>query len=93
MRTIIVRVFEPAPGCRQAPLQGVVEDVRTGVSLPFHGGDDLLRAVALATRASGDPAVAAGGRPEPLGSARVGVPRIGAAQVPASGRPSKSTIE
>lgn len=55
MKTVIVRVFEAAPGSGQVRLHGVVEEVRTGMSVPFHGAGQLLRAIEEATGA-GEPA-------------------------------------
>jgi hypothetical protein len=52
MRSVIVRLFEPAPGTGMVAWRGLVEDVRTGVTRQFDGGDQLLRAIAAA--ANGD---------------------------------------
>lgn len=55
MKTIIIRLFEPAPGTGQVALHGVVEDVRTGSTAAFDSVDELLRTVAaLAGRAADD---------------------------------------
>ncbi|HEY8472885.1 MAG TPA: hypothetical protein VIL37_09655 [Natronosporangium sp.] len=45
---MIVRLFEPAPGTGRVDWRGLVEDVRTGVTWQFDGGDQLLRAIAAA---------------------------------------------
>jgi hypothetical protein len=45
MRTLIVRVFEPAPGAGPVALRGVVEDVRSGTARPFRGEEQLLAAL------------------------------------------------
>jgi hypothetical protein len=57
MRSVIVRLFEPAPGTGGVPWCGLVEDVRTGATWQFDGGDQLLRAIAAAANGDGrDPA-------------------------------------
>jgi hypothetical protein len=48
MRSVIVRLFEPAPGTGQVAWCGLVEDVRTGATWQFDGGEQLLRAIAEA---------------------------------------------
>lgn len=53
MRSVIVRLFEPAPGTGRVAWCGLVEDVRTGVTRQFDGGDQLLRAIAAAARGEG----------------------------------------
>jgi hypothetical protein len=55
MRSVIVRLFEPAPGTGRVAWCGLVEDVRTGVTWQFDGGDQLLRAIAAAADGSGRP--------------------------------------
>jgi hypothetical protein len=45
MRTLIVRVFEPAPEAGPVPLHGVVEDVRSGTTRSFRGEAQLLAAL------------------------------------------------
>lgn len=49
MRSVIVRLFEPAPGTGPVGLCGIVEDVRTGARWQFRGDDQLLAALAQAT--------------------------------------------
>jgi hypothetical protein len=49
MRSVIVRLFEPAPGTGQVAWCGLVEDVRTGATWQFDGGEQLLRAIAAAS--------------------------------------------
>jgi len=55
MRTLIVRVFQPAADTGPLVLQGVVEDVRSGVSTPFRGGERLLAAITQALARDDDP--------------------------------------
>jgi hypothetical protein len=45
MRTLIVRIFEPAPGAGPVAPRGVVEDVRTGTATRFRGEAQLLAAI------------------------------------------------
>jgi hypothetical protein len=45
MRTVIVRVFEPAPGTGEVELRGFVDDVTRGTSERFTGTVELLTAL------------------------------------------------
>lgn len=45
MRTIIVRLFEPAPATGRVDLHGFVEDIETGGRRRFTQGAQLLRAI------------------------------------------------
>ncbi|MQA25681.1 MAG: hypothetical protein GEU94_09440 [Micromonosporaceae bacterium] len=45
MRTIIVRLFEPAPDAGEVDLHGFVEDVESGARRRFIQGSQLLEAI------------------------------------------------
>ncbi|MQA62222.1 MAG: hypothetical protein GEU86_12135 [Actinophytocola sp.] len=45
MRTVIVRLFEPAEGAGDVVLSGFIEDVALGTKRPFSGGNELLTAI------------------------------------------------
>jgi hypothetical protein len=48
MQTFVVRVYRPDGGEAVNPpeLRGVVDEVASGASATFHGGDELLRILA-----------------------------------------------
>jgi hypothetical protein len=54
VKTVIVRVFEPAPDTGPVALRGLVEDVRTGSANPFQGSEQLLAAIVAALDNDGD---------------------------------------
>lgn len=45
MRTVIVRLFEPAEGAGDVALSGFVEDVALGTKHRFSSGEELLTAI------------------------------------------------
>lgn len=45
MRTVIVRLFEPATGTGEVELSGFVEDVAGGTRQRFSGAEELLDAM------------------------------------------------
>lgn len=47
METFVVRVYRPdGEGVNPPELRGVVDEVASGASATFHGGDELLRILA-----------------------------------------------
>lgn len=60
MRTVIVRLFEPAEGAGDVALSGFVEDVALGTKHRFSGGEELLTAIGFVADTDG---AEAGGKP------------------------------
>jgi hypothetical protein len=57
VRTVIVRLFEPAPGTANVGLRGIVEDLAHGTRQPFLGVEELLAAIERAAASDELPTV------------------------------------